>query len=111
MLSPDNLHSLDYCTQSLGHLFLNDCRIKIKESGPDSERGGRLNLYKEVKKSPSTVRYVANIRTVGGGGCWLACEWGVFRRRWRLVDTSRCHIGRGCASCVTGERWRTGVTF
>ena len=66
--TPDNLHSLDYYNQSLGYLFLNDWRVKIKEAGPDFESGGRLHLYKEVKEAPPTERYVANIRTVGGGG-------------------------------------------
>ena len=68
--TPDNLHSLDYHNLSLGCLFLNDRRIKIKESGPDSESGGRLNLYREVKEALSTERYVASIKTVcvGGGG-------------------------------------------
>ena len=68
MPTPDNLHNLDYYYWSLGYLFLNHWRIKIKESGPDSESWGRLKLYREVKEAPSTERYVANIRTVGGGG-------------------------------------------
>ena len=63
---PDNLHSLDYYNQSLGYLFLKNWIVKVKESGSDSESGGRLHLYREVKEAPSTERYVTNIRTVWG---------------------------------------------
>ena len=84
---------LSLCFSTVGELRLNNLGLT---------QGGRLNLYREVKKAPSTERYVPNIRTVGGG---------VSRWRWRPVDTPGCHIGRGCAGCVTGERWRTSDTF
>ena len=104
MPTPDNLHSLNYYNRSLGYLYLNDWRIKILESGSDSESGGRLNLYIEVKKTPSTERYAANFRTVGrveGDG------WPAMGCLLLVMETSRytrvLYRLRVCQLCDRGE--------
>ena len=100
----DNLHSLDYYKKSFGYLFLNAWRVKIKEYGPDSESGGRLHLYREIKKAPSTERYVANITAVGGRRVMAGLRMGCLPL---AVETGRYtrvpYRQRVCQLCDRGE--------
>ena len=64
----DCMHSLVNYKEALISLYVKDWRHEINEIRTESGSGGRLNLYRTMKDTPQTERYVVNTRTLEGGG-------------------------------------------
>ena len=100
----DCIYSLVSYKQALLSLFIKDWRDEINEIRTESESGGRLNLYRTMKDTPQTERYVLNIRTVGGRRVMAGLRMGCLPL---AVETGRySHIPyreRVCRLCCRGE--------
>ena len=65
MPTVDCMYSLVNYKDVLILLYTQDWKQKINEIRTESGSGGRLNLYRALKDTPQTERYVVNITTVG----------------------------------------------
>ena len=104
MPTVDCRYSLVNFRDVLISLYTKEWIQEINEIRTESGSGGRLNLYRALKVTPQTERYVVNTRTVGGRRVMAGLRMGCLPL---AVETGRySHIPyqeRVCRLCNRGE--------
>ena len=90
MPTVDCRYSLVNYRDVLISLYTEDWIQEINEIRTESESGGRLSLYRALKETPQTERYVANTGTVGGRRVMAGLRMGCLTSNgnWMLLPHS-----------------------
>ena len=83
-------------------------RNNINHINPESKSGGRLHIYRNIKNTLATERYILIANSVGGRRVMAGLRMGCLPL---AVVTPISHMKRGCAGYVIGEMWRTNHIF